>query len=232
MRSASKYWSLYIKELKALKAPFIVLAITYVFFILYYLFVDVSHAPRNLFFYRDTLQLLILLNMLIFPGMFIYLFYDEQMNYTSHQLLSLPIPRYAVMLVKLLALLSISVAAALMISLCHYIVELKILVIADPRSHSLDHPIRNILALVAISYAMLCIANATTGILSAMKRYRIICGIFLFALFFVLYIRIIRIFIMIYDKIVFPSDFIMNAQSSNNMLFVINAVFPLHHFFV
>ena len=220
-------WILYLKELKALRAPLFILSATYLCFFLFFLFVDVTQNPRNLYNYRDILHVLVMLNMLMFPGLFIYSFYDEKMNHTSHQLLSFPVPRYAVMLNKLLAMLSISFVAALLLALCNYIIELRVTVIADPKNFRFSDSAMITFRNITVSYAMLCIAAATTGLLSVMKRYRVMGGIFLFGGFYVIYHRISWFFIRTFSGMVFHSDMEKNAQLFDTMHFVVNVFPPL-----
>jgi|GEM_PF-5151690 hypothetical protein len=227
MNMLKKYLPLYLKELKALRGPFIILSGTYLFFVMFFLVIDVSQTPKNLYYYRNILQVMVMLNMLIFPGLLIYSFYEEKMNNTSHQLLSFPVPRYAFMINKLLAMFSVAAAVALVLGLCNYIIELRVTVIADPKNYHFDDTKMIAFRFISVSYAKLCIAAATVGILSAMKRYRVISMVLIFGGFIVLYEFIYRIIIRIYTHSVLTDEFARSAQAFDNLTFVVNVYLPL-----
>ncbi|MFC1552089.1 ABC transporter permease [Candidatus Latescibacterota bacterium] len=218
---------LYVKELKALRAPLFILSAAYFCYFLFFLLIDVTLAPRNLFYYREILQVLVMLNMLIIPGLFIYSFYDEKNKHTSHQLLSFPVPRCAVMLNKFFAMMSVAFVAALVLGLCNYIIELRVTVTANPKNHWFNDTGMISFRFITVSYSMLCIAAATTGILSVMKRYRVMTGVFSFAGFFMLSLRMNKFMRTIYTESVFSDTVAKNAQVFENLLFVVNVYLPL-----
>jgi len=197
MKTVKPYLMLYVKELKASIIPFLILVMTYIAFILYLLFSGAffeTISDGYLYYYR-FIQKFLFMSLLIVPGIFMYSMYDEWITRTSHQMLSLPVPGYIVMLYKYLAVLSMGFIVTISITVYNYIFELKILSF-NPGTFDVSNQF--IFAWTGFSFVffLLGMASAIVGILTSIKRYHVLSGILLLSLFFTLsglFIKLVKI---------------------------------------
>ena len=121
--------------------------------------------------------------------------YDEWNTRTSHQMLSLPVPGYNVMLYKYLVVLSMGIIVTMLITVYNYIFELKILLF-DPGIFDASNQFIFAWTGFSLIFFLLGMASAIVGILTSMKRYHVVTGILLFTIFFTLsrqFIKLIKI---------------------------------------
>ncbi|MFC1538318.1 hypothetical protein ACFL6H_02755 [Candidatus Latescibacterota bacterium] len=224
MNTTKKYWLLYVKELKALSAPFLMLVATYLSFVFYLLFTDMSYMFKAYAFnFRESLMAFMNISLLIFPGILFYTFYDEREQHTSHQMQSLPVPRYMILLQKFLALMSISAVIAVLLTLCYYIIDLRILVYTVPDNVFRRNPVLSTFRFLSLSYVMLGIGVLTTAVLSVIKRYHVLTGIVGFTLLFALYVYITRLF----NTAVLNNNLAVTMLPDNSTAYVMNIIFPV-----
>jgi len=192
-----RYLMLYFKEMKASLIPFLILVMTYIVFILNLLYSGAffETISDGYLYYHRFIQKFLFMSLFIVPGIFMYSLFDEWNTRTSHQMLSLPVPGYIVMLYKYLAVLSMGFIVTMLITVYNYIFELKILSF-DPGTFDVSNQF--IFAWTGFSFVffLLGMASAIVCILTSIKRYHVISGILLFSLFFTLsglFIKLIKI---------------------------------------
>ena len=191
---------LYYKELKSIMMPCVLLIVLYLLFLVRFLYLDISTTADAYDYVRGTVRHFIELPYLMKYGtvfllsvILAYSFYIEWMNKTTHQLLTLPVPRYTVMCCKYLSALSFGIVLLLVTTLFSYVFELKMLSALPERHHIAN---QCIFAWSGFSYIswLLGIICVVAGILYAVKRNRTITGIFSFTFLFVCSVKSVSTF--------------------------------------
>jgi len=181
-----RYRILYVKEIKRLSIPFLLILMIYGWFILSLHFTDftsVQYAMGGALNYYVMSKFVRIWSLLLIPGMFAYSLYEEYVMKTTFQMFSLPAPRYIKILYKYLAVLSMGIVVTAVITLYNYLFELKLQQLPNIE-HSVTNPVH--VALFGFSLILYLLGTVCTGagILFSIKRYHIAVGIFLFILFF------------------------------------------------
>ncbi len=179
------YLMLYFKEMKTSLIPFLILVMTYIVFILYLLYSGAFFETiYGYLYYHRFIQKFLFMSLFIVPGIFMYSLFDEWNTRTSHQMLSLPVSKYIVILYKYLAVLSMGLVVSMLITAYNYIFELKILIYIPVKFH-VSNQFIFAWAGFSLVFLLLGMACATAGILTSIKKYHVISGMLLFSLFFI-----------------------------------------------
>ena len=175
------YLALYWKELKTLIVPFSILLIVYVLNILSILFTDFAAVFEKGYIVKEyyTLKEMFLFwSIFVLPGLLLYSIYDEWNTGTSHQLLSLPVSRYSVILCKFLAVMTTAIVVVFVITAGNYIFEQKVFELFPLRFHVSNQTLYALNMFASIMW-LLGIASLTGAVVYAVKRHRLFYGIVL-----------------------------------------------------
>ncbi len=219
-----RYLTLFLKELKGLSAVFFMLTATYLFFVLYLLYTDISQIlAESAFNVRSSLQAFMTISLLIFPGILFYTFYEGRAQHTVYQAQAIPVPRYMLLLLRFLTLLSISVFIAVLLSLCNAVIDLKIIALYFRDEGIYRNPVTGAFRFFTLGYVMLGIGVLVTAVLSVIKRNHVIVGIAGFFLMLVFNVYLTKMF----NISVLYNTVSMDFHAENSPEYTANIVFQL-----
>jgi len=201
---------LYLKELKRFALPFVFIVLIFGSFILYIRFSDVALDSNAFKYGAGSIQDYLKVSQSVMYGiiyvllsLFMYFsLYEEWSTKTSHQMFSLPVPRYCVMLHKYLAVLTMGLVITVLITIYNYFCELKILTLF-PEKFQMTNQLYHALNWFSSIIWLMGMACVIGGVLYGIKRYHVLIGFLLFAVLF----KLSGVSIPFMKKMIEPSVF-------------------------
>ena len=181
---------LYLKELKTIVIPSLLLAVTYGFMTVYFSLIDISEH-RSTFQFASGIErnvnefpaLMLYSALIVLPIILSYSLYIEWSVKTSHQLMTLPVPRYKALLGKHLAVATVGAMLIAVITVFQRIWEVKLLAEFPIRYYIAD-PFLFAVSGVFLMAWLLGMVALIYGLMLYLRRLELWIGIVLFGFLF------------------------------------------------
>ena len=168
------FFNLYKKELKQIRMALVFLLFLYSGVILYSLFINGGHLKKVNFF-SMTIILIMVGSVWLGPVIFAYSLNDEWKRRTNHQLFSLPVRRFKLIITKYLTALTLCIITSIGTSVCMYLTGFLMPSQNLANRHMFIY-FRTLQIFSNVSW-VLGIACATVGVMFFFQRFRSIIGV-------------------------------------------------------